>query len=304
MCVAGHGGRLARVPRRSILLACTALAGRLSAGWFGTPQIEPGRTLRARRWPAELLASNPPLVLCLLARYLFLASAAKHKALNALLFELRIGARARREKSRSPARAGRKPLMTQMDRTAETTRLAVDRTRSGRHGGSVSLVLFVAVVLAGAGAGLLLVGRANAEPYILALLAVLAMAGVFLLLALAAGILRMSGTETVSPLHQVRGRRRPRRHPGDRRGRARGLRQCGLSRAGRAPRRQTTCARSSGSSSAIRASRRRSIVCCRAAREGRRLQEEVRRRRPQAASAGRWLRMRVRPLGEGKRERA
>ncbi|MEA2946644.1 MAG: hypothetical protein QOI40_1974, partial [Alphaproteobacteria bacterium] len=58
--------------------------------------------------------------------------------------------------------------MAQLDRIADTARLAgdtvrvaVDRTRSGRHGGSISLVLFVAVVLAGAGAGLILVGRAN-----------------------------------------------------------------------------------------------------------------------------------------------
>ena len=104
--------------------------------------------------------------------------------------------------------------MAQLDRTADiarlaVARLAVDRTRSGRHGGSVGLVLLVAIVLAGAGAGLILVGRANAEPYLLALLALLAMAGVFLLLALAAGILRMSGTEAASPHHQIRRRQRP-----------------------------------------------------------------------------------------------
>src|ERR1700738_468117 len=90
--------------------------------------------------------------------------------------------------------------MAQLARTADAPRMAVDRTRSGRHGGSIGLVLFVAVVLTGAGAGLILVGRANAEPYLLALRALLAMAGVFLLLALAAGILRMSGTEATSPI--------------------------------------------------------------------------------------------------------
>src|ERR1700722_2177735 len=100
--------------------------------------------------------------------------------------------------------------MAQLDRTADLaqltvdrlagTRLAVDRTRGGRHGGSIGLVLLVAIVLAGAGAGLILVGRANAEPYLLALLALMAMAGVFLLLALAAGILRMNGTEAASPI--------------------------------------------------------------------------------------------------------
>src|SRR5580693_4414642 len=95
--------------------------------------------------------------------------------------------------------------MAQLDRTADlarlaVARLAVDRTQSGRHGGSIGLVLLVATVLVVAGVGFLVVGRANAEPYLLALLAVLAMAGVFLLLALAAGILRLSGKEAVSPI--------------------------------------------------------------------------------------------------------
>ena len=49
--------------------------------------------------------------------------------------------------------------MAQLDRTADidrlavarlaVARLAVDRTRSGRHGGSIGLVLLVAIVLAG-----------------------------------------------------------------------------------------------------------------------------------------------------------
>src|SRR5215469_10819325 len=90
--------------------------------------------------------------------------------------------------------------MTQLDRTAEVVRMAVDRTRSGRQGGSISLVLFLAVILAGAGTGLVLVGRANAEPYLLALLALLAMAGVFLLLAVAAGLLRLTDARAVSPI--------------------------------------------------------------------------------------------------------
>ncbi len=55
-------------------------------------------------------------------------------------------------------------------------------------------------MLVGAAAGLCFVGRTNAEPYILALLAVLAMVGVFLLFALAAGILRAPGKEAASPL--------------------------------------------------------------------------------------------------------
>ena len=38
-----------------------------------------------------------------------------------------------------------------------------------------------------------MLGRANAQPYILALLALLAMVGVFALFALAAGIMRFAG---------------------------------------------------------------------------------------------------------------
>jgi two-component system cell cycle sensor histidine kinase/response regulator CckA len=60
--------------------------------------------------------------------------------------------------------------------TGDTPRAAVDRTRTGQHGGSIGLVLLIAVVLVGAGVGLLLIGRTRAEPFILGLLAVLAMA--------------------------------------------------------------------------------------------------------------------------------
>ncbi|MCX7315229.1 MAG: response regulator [Alphaproteobacteria bacterium] len=63
------------------------------------------------------------------------------------------------------------------------------------------MVLLVAVALVGAAVGLLLVGRGNAGPYILALLAFLAMAGVFSLFAIATGILRVAGRDTgASPM--------------------------------------------------------------------------------------------------------
>src|SRR3974377_960867 len=67
-------------------------------------------------------------------------------------------------------------------------------------GGSIGLVLLLAVALIAAAAGLLFIGRANAEPYILAVLAVLATIGVFLLFALAAGVLRVPAREAASPL--------------------------------------------------------------------------------------------------------
>ena len=77
---------------------------------------------------------------------------------------------------------------------------AVDRSQSGSRGGSIGMVLLVALALVGAAVGLLLVGRGNAGPYILALLAFLATVGVFSLFALATGILRVSGKEAGNPV--------------------------------------------------------------------------------------------------------
>jgi two-component system cell cycle sensor histidine kinase/response regulator CckA len=83
--------------------------------------------------------------------------------------------------------------MPQQQSPDDNARAPIDRTRTSRGGGSIGLVLLIALVLIGAAGGLLFIGRAKAEPYILALLAVLAMVGVFLAFALAAGILRTSG---------------------------------------------------------------------------------------------------------------
>ncbi len=73
-------------------------------------------------------------------------------------------------------------------------RRAIDR--SGERGGSISLVLAVALLLVGSVIALLFIGRANAQPYILTLLSALAVIGVFSLFAGAAGILRLAGRET------------------------------------------------------------------------------------------------------------
>ena len=67
-------------------------------------------------------------------------------------------------------------------------RKAIDR--SGERGGSIGLVLAVALLLVGSVIALLFIGRANAQPYILTLLSALAVIGVFSLFAGAAGILR------------------------------------------------------------------------------------------------------------------
>jgi two-component system cell cycle sensor histidine kinase/response regulator CckA len=179
-------------------------------------------------------------------------------------------------------------------------RPAVDRTRASRSGGSIGLVLLIAVVLVGAAVALMLIGRTNAEPYILALLSVLATVGVFLMFALAAGILRMSGRETASPLIKavVDGA-----NEGilvtDPRGRVLYANAAYLDLAAADPDDVRPVERvfigDPGVSEAV-------YRLLKAAREGRRLQEEVRVGGHKAGEPGRWLRMRVRPLGEGKRE--
>ena len=68
---------------------------------------------------------------------------------------------------------------------AALARSAVDRSGATERGGSVLLVLVVAAVLVGAATGIVVFGRANTEPYILAFLAILATVGVFSLFALA-----------------------------------------------------------------------------------------------------------------------
>ena len=94
----------------------------------------------------------------------------------------------------------RTPGATEVTVSAATVRPAVDRTASTQRGGSVVFVLLVAGMLVGAATGIVVLGRSNAEPYILGLLAVLATLGVFSLFALASGILRLPASEAASPL--------------------------------------------------------------------------------------------------------
>src|SRR5579859_4459942 len=83
---------------------------------------------------------------------------------------------------------------------ASLARKAIDRSTATERGGSVILVLLVAGLLVAAATAIVVLGRSNAEPYILAFLAVLATVGVFSLFALACGILRLPATGAVSPL--------------------------------------------------------------------------------------------------------
>jgi len=70
--------------------------------------------------------------------------------------------------------------------------IAFDR---GERYGSIGMVLLVALVLVGVAVGYLLVGRGNAPPYVLAILSILAVVGVFSLFAGAAGFLRLPGRD-------------------------------------------------------------------------------------------------------------
>ncbi|HXW26016.1 MAG TPA: response regulator [Xanthobacteraceae bacterium] len=171
--------------------------------------------------------------------------------------------------------------------------------RSGRSG-SIGLVLLVAFALVGAALAFLLIGRSNAQPYILALLAALAVVGVFSLFAGAAGILRLPGKDAGNAVVKAAA-------DGasdslvitDPSGRVIYANAAYLSliRATEAddvrPVERVFIGDPDVSEAIYRLTK--------AAREGRRLQEEV-RLPGQAGEAARWLRLRVRPLAERGRE--
>src|ERR1700761_1529777 len=69
-----------------------------------------------------------------------------------------------------------------------------------RRGGSILLVLLVAGGLVAVAVALTTIGRAQAQPYILALLALLAMVGLFSLFAFAAGIVRFADRAADDPV--------------------------------------------------------------------------------------------------------
>src|SRR5437763_16556215 len=69
-----------------------------------------------------------------------------------------------------------------------------------RRSGSIMLVLLVAVSLVAIAVGLMTIGRAQAQPYILGVLALLAMVGLFNLFAFAAGIIRFANRGADEPI--------------------------------------------------------------------------------------------------------
>src|SRR4030081_2795228 len=69
-----------------------------------------------------------------------------------------------------------------------------------RRNGSIVLVLLVAGAIVAAAVAFMTLGRAQAQPYILGLLALLAMVGLFNLFAFAAGIIRFADRAAADPV--------------------------------------------------------------------------------------------------------
>src|ERR1700722_4971403 len=167
-----------------------------------------------------------------------------------------------------------------------------------RRGGSIVLVLLVAGALVAVAVALMTIGRSQAQPYILGLLAVLAMVGLFNLFAFAAGIVRFADRAADDP---VKGRIADQGYDGlavtDSRGHvvysnAAYLALTGASSAQEVRPVERVFIGNPDVSEAV-------FRLLKAAREGKRQQEEVRIAGSDGAH-GRWLRMRVRPLGGGK----
>jgi two-component system, cell cycle sensor histidine kinase and response regulator CckA len=190
------------------------------------------------------------------------------------------------------------PSMTQPKASEDNARAPIERNAEGRGTGSVGLVLLFALLIPAAGA--FLIGRAKAEPYTVALLAVLATLAVFLLLAFTGGILRLSGRTAKRPLlaavvdHASEGFLVT-----DADGRVVYANAAYLELVGASDARDVRpVERAFMGDAAVSEAVYRLL---KAAREGRRAQEEV-RVNAKGGESGRWLRIRVRPLGNGKRE--
>ncbi|MGE0285752.1 MAG: cell cycle histidine kinase CckA [Bradyrhizobium sp.] len=165
--------------------------------------------------------------------------------------------------------------------------------------GSIILVLLVAAALVGIAVALMTLGRVHAQPYILGLLAVLAMVGLFNLFAFAAGIIRFADRNADNPIisriadHAFDGLAVT-----DPRGHVVYSNAAYLTLTGATgpqdvrPVERVFIGNPDVSEAVFR--------LLKAAREGKRQQEEV-RIAGQDGAQGRWLRMRVRPLGDAKR---
>ncbi len=188
--------------------------------------------------------------------------------------------------------------------TADTdhhlSREPVAAQEPARRSGSIVLVLLVAGGIVAIAIALMTIGRSQAQPYILGLLALLAMVGLFNLFAFAAGILRFADRAADDP---VLGSIADHAHDGlavtDPRGHVVYSNAAYLALTGAAtaldarPVERVLIGNPDVSEAVFR--------LLKAAREGKRQQEEVRIAGHDGAH-GRWLRMRVRPLGQHKRQ--
>jgi two-component system, cell cycle sensor histidine kinase and response regulator CckA len=169
-----------------------------------------------------------------------------------------------------------------------------------RRSGSIVLVLLVAGGIIAAAIALMSIGHAQAQPYILGLLALLATVGLFNLFAFAAGIIRFADRAADNP---VTSRIADHAYDGlavtDSRGHVVYSNAAYLALTGAAtalearPVERVFIGNPDVSEAVFR--------LLKAAREGKRQQEEVRIASTEGTH-GRWLRMRVRPLGQSKRE--
>jgi two-component system cell cycle sensor histidine kinase/response regulator CckA len=179
-------------------------------------------------------------------------------------------------------------------------RQAFDISQSVPRSGSVVMVLLVAVLLVAAAAGLIYIGQDYAGTYILVLLAALGTVGVFALFAMASGIMRLSAKDQGNPLLKaVVDNAFDGILVTDQAGRVYYANATYLDLIGASdgndvrPIERVFIGDPDVSESIYR--------LLKAAREGRRLLEEV-RVPGQGPEGARWLRMRVRPLGAGKRD--
>src|SRR3978361_70091 len=169
-----------------------------------------------------------------------------------------------------------------------------------RRNGSIVLVLLVAGAIVAAAVAFMTLGRAPAQPYILGVLALLAMVGLFNLFAFAAGIIRFADRAADDP---ILGRIADHAFDGlavtDSRGHVVYSNTAYLALTGAEtaadvrPVERVFIGNPDVSEAVFR--------LLKAAREGKRQQEEVRVAGTDGAH-GRWLRMRGRPLGQSKRE--
>src|SRR4051794_32598654 len=194
--------------------------------------------------------------------------------------------------------AAARPMTADTDSDLQPAPMAAHEP--ARRSGSIVLVLLVAGAVVAAALAFMTLGRAQAQPYILGLLALLAMVGLFNLFAFAAGIIRFADRSADDPIirpiadHAFDGLAVT-----DSRGHvvysnAAYLALTGAARAEDARPVERVFIGNPDVSEAV-------FRLLKAAREGKRQQEEVRVAGNEGAH-GRWLRMRVRPLGTSRRE--